>query len=169
MGTNRELSKDVTMHTSSSLGIGTIAGVSGFSSIGLQLSGTWTGEVKFEATIDGENWEKFRCFNTATGKYATEARENSGLTTGVSMWVSSCSGLSGVRTDVSGVSIGGVTVIARITTAPIGELPTELGVLAVDIGASRTGILVESLDEQILQELKSMNTYLSALADFEID
>ena len=91
MGTNRELSKDVIFQNAvTTVGTGTVVGVAGFSSIGIQISGSFVSSIRFEATINGTDWKKLRCYNIETGVFAFETDDESA-------WIAPCAGLSGVR------------------------------------------------------------------------
>lgn len=79
------------------VGVGTGGGV------GLQLTGTWTGTVTFEATIDGLTWVAFNMVPSNSATAASTASSNGA-------WSANCAGYNTVRARFSTATSG--TVIA---------------------------------------------------------
>lgn len=74
--------------------VSAIIDVRGYSAVGLQLTGTFTGTVSFEATVDGRTWV---AFNMVPSNSATAAS----TTTAVGAWSANCAGFSSVRARFS--------------------------------------------------------------------
>lgn len=76
-----------------------VINTTGFGGIGLQLTGTWTGVVSFEGTIDGGTWAAIRLT-----PFASSTAVSSASATG--MWNGAISGLVAVRVRFSTASSG---------------------------------------------------------------
>lgn len=90
-------------------GNGTIVGVRGNSAGVFQVSGTFSGTVTFEGSVDGTNWIVIQVTNLNDG--------NAGTTTtaaGVFRW--SSTGLTVLRARVSAYTSGNITVWFRGVT-----------------------------------------------------
>lgn len=72
--------------------------------VAIQLSGSFTGTVTFEATVDGTNWVAFNMTPSASGTDASTA-------TAVGAWSKQNNGYAAVRARFSTAS-GGMPVIA---------------------------------------------------------
>lgn len=75
--------------------------------VGLQLLGTWTGTVTFEATLDGDTWV---ALNMVPSNSATAAS----TTTGNGCWTANVAGFESVRARFSTATSG--TVRAYLQT-----------------------------------------------------
>jgi hypothetical protein len=73
--------------------------VTGQGGVGLQLAGTFSGTVSFEATIDGLTWV---AFNMVPSNSATAA--SSATATGA--WSANCAGYTAVRARMSSYTSG---------------------------------------------------------------
>lgn len=84
----------------------------GKGSVGVQLSGTWTGTVTFEGTIDGTNWVAIKGTPLASTTGASTATQ-SGL------WQVPVSGLNQFRARFSTASSGAVVVTLQSSQAEV--------------------------------------------------
>lgn len=75
--------------------------VRGFNKVGLQLAGTFSGTVTFEATVDGETWVAFNMTPSNSGTDASTA-------TGAGAWSKDCGGYLTVRARFSTATSGTV-------------------------------------------------------------
>ena len=75
--------------------------VRGLGGVALQLLGTWSGTVSFEATVDGATWV---AFNMVPSNSATAA--SSATATGA--WSANCAGYEAVRARFSTATSGSV-------------------------------------------------------------
>lgn len=75
-------------------------------SVGIQLSGTWTGTVTFEATIQGSTWVALNLLPSNSGTAASTATANGA-------WGDVMHGWSAVRARFSTASSGTATVTIR--------------------------------------------------------
>lgn len=80
--------------------------VDGYSVATMQVSGTFSATVTWEANIDQTNWIAVQATDLATGTAAT-------TTTGTGLFRIQCFGLSQLRARVSSYSSGSVTVLGR--------------------------------------------------------
>lgn len=71
--------------------------------VGFQLTGTWSGTVSFEGSIDGQNWIAVDADPVPSGAAVTSASANG-------IFQIPCSGVTQVRARLSAVTSGGVTV-----------------------------------------------------------
>ncbi len=85
---------------------GTTLTVDGFSVATLQVSGTFSATVTWEANIDQTNWIAVQATDLATGTAAT-------TTTGTGLFRIQAFGLSQIRARVSTYASGNVTVTGR--------------------------------------------------------
>jgi hypothetical protein len=74
-----------------------------------------------------------------------------------------------VRANLARLDFGTVTVIARITTAPTGELNEFIERANVSIGGQAEIRLEEDLLESMLTELKKTNLHLAVMTDTFIE
>lgn len=75
--------------------------VRGCAGVALQLLGTWTGTVTFEATVEGNTWVTFNMVPSASATAASTS-------TGNGCWSANCSGYSAVRARFSTATSGAV-------------------------------------------------------------
>lgn len=90
-------------------GNGTALDVAGFSQVVLQVSGTFSGTITWEATVDGTNWIAVALadLNSTTRARATTA-------TAVGLYLlDTIAGLQKVRARVSAYTSGNITVTAN--------------------------------------------------------
>lgn len=85
-------------------------GVGNKGGVALQLTGTWTGTVSFEATVDGLTWV---AFNMVPSNSATPAS----TATGNGAWSANCAGYSAVRARFSTATSGTVIAFGQNTDA----------------------------------------------------
>lgn len=79
--------------------------------VGFQLTGTWTGVVTFEATIDGVNWVAVNADPVPTGAAAT-------TTTANGLYQVPCAGFSQVRARFSTATSGIATCTTNACLSP---------------------------------------------------
>jgi hypothetical protein len=77
--------------------------------VGFQLTGTWTGTVTFECTVDGSTWVALQVFPSNSSTGATTA-------TAVGAFVLTTNAFQGVRARFSTATSG--TVVATIVSRP---------------------------------------------------
>lgn len=87
-----------------------VLGVEGCAGVALQLLGTWTGTVTFEATVEGNTWV---AFNMVPSNSATAAS----TATGTGAWSANCAGYSAVRVRFSTATSGQVRATLRSCAA----------------------------------------------------
>lgn len=85
---------------------GTTLNVNGFSVATLQLTGTFSATVTWEANIDETNWVAVQATNLNDGTAATTA-------TAAGLFRIQCFGLAQIRARVSTYASGNVTVLGR--------------------------------------------------------
>ena len=75
--------------------------------VGVQITGTWTGTLSFEGTIDGTNFGAIQATRYGTGATASSTTENS-------MWRAEVVGLTSFRVRASAAMTGSavVTIVA---------------------------------------------------------
>ena len=81
----------------------TDAGAGGYARLAVQITGTFTGTVTFECTIDGTNWVALEM--TSIGASATVST----TATAAGIWVADVRGLVQVRARVSAYTSGAIT------------------------------------------------------------
>lgn len=84
----------------------------------IQITGTFTGTVTFQATLDGENWVSVLAVRLSNGAKASTA-------TAAGIYVIPAVGLEGVRPNVTAYTSGNITAVGRVT-----DKPTPLAVQA---------------------------------------
>jgi hypothetical protein len=77
--------------------------------VGIQITGTWSGTIVFQATVDGTNYVAIKCINANTG--VTLA--NTG-TTANGMWQCAAGGLANVRALSSGTWTSGTATVTLL-------------------------------------------------------
>jgi len=98
----------------SATGNGTAIDASGFTFVGLQITGTFVATVTFEATIDQTNWVAIPVSNSNTIKLSTTA-------TAAGLYAMPVKGYAQIRARVTWTSGTSITVVARGVTE--GTLP----------------------------------------------
>jgi hypothetical protein len=74
--------------------------VGGYGSAGIQITGTWTGTIDFQATVDGTNWVSIRVLNPNADLRPVNTTTNG-------MWQVACGGYDQIRcVSVAGISVG---------------------------------------------------------------
>jgi hypothetical protein len=94
-------------------GNGNAMGVGGLSGIAVQVAGTFSATVTFEATVDGTNWVSLALFPSTGGTGVTSA-------TTAGTWTGSVTGFDQFRGRVTWTSGTSVTVTAKATRAALG-------------------------------------------------
>ena len=84
--------------------------VRGSAGVGLQLTGTWSGTVSFEALVDGEA-NTWVAFNMVPSNSATAAS----TATGNGAWSANCAGYEAVRARFSTATSGTVRALLLAT------------------------------------------------------
>lgn len=82
----------------------------GSGSCGVQISGTWTGTIVFEATVDGTTWN---AVNAEVPTLGTEVT----FTVANGVWIIACAGYSQVRARGNTVATGTASVFLESSTA----------------------------------------------------
>ena len=77
-------------------------GVRGMAGVALQLVGTFTATVTFQATVDGETWVSF---NMVPSNSATAVSTG----TAAGAWSANCAGYESVRANVTAYTSGRIT------------------------------------------------------------
>lgn len=84
----------------------TVLGLPSSGNVAVQVTGTLSATITFEATVDGTNWV---AFNMTPSNSATPAS----TTTAVGAWSASTGGYSGIRARCSAYSSGSPVVTVR--------------------------------------------------------
>lgn len=80
--------------------------VRGLGGVALQLNGTWTGTVTFEATVNGDTWVAFNMVPAASATPASTA-------TAGGCWSANCAGYEAVRARFSTATSGTVKALMQ--------------------------------------------------------
>jgi len=128
------MDKDLIMQSAAgATGNGTAIDTALLSHLSMQVSGTFSATVTFEATVDGTNWVSLQVSNVTNGAVSTTA-------TAAGIFTCSVAGLAKVRARVSTWVSGSVTVRGFVTQAVAGW---PLSVLAL---AANTGVDIGDVD-----------------------
>lgn len=120
-------------NTANGNGNGTVASVGGLSSISINISGTYTGVINFEGTVDDTNWVSLTCVNPATGATATSA------TSSDTVWTCPVSGMDQVRARISGYGSGTISATAIGTQTGTNSLvPSSYSYQSISTAATTT-------------------------------
>ena len=92
--------------------------VGGKASLTLQVTGTFSGTVTFEASLDGSNWV------SRSGIDGSGNKSSTATTTGIYQF--NIDGIKYFRARISAYTSGSITVVARATPFPLGTLTTQL-------------------------------------------
>lgn len=87
----------------------TVVGLPSPGEVAVQLTGTWSGTVTFEATVDGTNWVSLQ-LNPTT---ALAAASLTATATANGVWVGKTFGVAGVRASFSTATSGTVAITLR--------------------------------------------------------
>ena len=79
----------------------------------VQLTGTWSGTVTFEATVDGTTWVSFELEPTTDLSGTTSSLTATATANGV--WTGATRGVAGVRARFSTATSGTVNITVRYT------------------------------------------------------
>lgn len=90
-----------------------LIGVMGLGGVSVQLTGTWTGTITFEGTVDGSNW---RALNMTASNASTPVT----TATAAGVWFGVCTGLNAVRARASAWTSGTLSVTLSATEAAPG-------------------------------------------------
>lgn len=102
MGAGIELTK--TFHSAAAAAAnGNAAGVNGLVVYGIQVTGTFSGTITFEGTVDGTNWVALSVTNASSGVAAT-------TTTTTGIFIATVAGLDQIRCRISTYTSGSITV-----------------------------------------------------------
>lgn len=80
--------------------------VAGEGTIGIQITGTWSGTITFRSTVDNSTYTSFLVTSTTSGSSAS-------TTTANGIWTASVAGLTTVRVVFTSYSSGTATVVRR--------------------------------------------------------
>lgn len=117
------------------------------STVGVQLSGTWTGTVQFEGSVNGSSYVAVPARPSSGGSWASSA-----TTTGV--WAADVAGLLYFRVRASALESGSVTVhVASSTARPVPDVVRAVGSTFGEVAVSGTVDLgVASLSSLVAPE-----------------
>ena len=119
------ISRDVIMQNAAgATGNGAVIDVRGLAGAAFQVSGTFSGTVTFEATVDGSNWVSLQVANIADGSVGTTA-------TAAGIYQAGVAGLTKVRARVSAWVSGSITVRGFVA-----EVGGGLSFADIDVAAS---------------------------------
>lgn len=85
--------------------------VSALSAVGIQITGTWTGTITFEGTIDGATYTPLNMTPSDSGTAVTSTTANG-------VWLGSCGGLAIVRARMSAAPTGSAEVTIQGAPGP---------------------------------------------------
>jgi hypothetical protein len=74
--------------------------------VAVQITGTWTGTITFEATVDGTNWATFNMTPSASGTDVSTATANGA-------WSKQNNGFTGVRAHCTASMTGSAVVTIK--------------------------------------------------------
>ena len=111
--------------------------LSGQSTVGTQVTGTWTGNLLFEGTVDGTNWIATTGVNLATGA-------STGSTTANGVFQSNAAGLIGFRVRGSNVATGTAVISLRGSTGVSTIMSDNPLVIAQQLGITPTDRTITS-------------------------
>jgi hypothetical protein len=77
--------------------------------VGIQITGTWSGTIVFQATVDGTNYVAVKCINANTGLVLATTG-----TTANGMWQCAAGGLASVRALSSGTWTSGTATVTLL-------------------------------------------------------
>lgn len=109
----------------------------GQSTVSWQISGTWTGNVLFESTVDGTNWVSTTGVSVATGVSA-------GSTTANGAFQGNAAGMVGFRVRGSNVATGTAVVAMRASVALSTIMSDNPLVIAQPLGITPTDRTITS-------------------------
>lgn len=95
--------------------VGGGAGQAGPSTVAVQVTGTFTGTLTFQSTLDGTNFVTTQAMPVGSGTAATTA-------TAAGLWRVNATALSGVRVLSSGWSVGTAVVTMQDANGALGTL-----------------------------------------------
>ena len=108
------LSRDKVMQKAAAAqGNGTVMEVKGLANMAMQVTGTFSGTITFEATVDNTNWVSIQVVNIADGTVSTTA-------TAAGIYQCGVAGLTKVRARVSAWASGTITVRGFVVEAASG-------------------------------------------------
>lgn len=108
------------------------------STVGVQLSGTWTGTVQFEKSINGSIYVSVVASPSTNSAWVTQASENGG-------WTADVAGYKFFRVRASELTAGTVTVdLAPSTARPMVDLVRAVGSTFGEVQVSGTTSLSNS-------------------------
>lgn len=108
MGLRSQSGVQTLQNAAAATGNGTAALVAGCNNVVLQIVGTFSATVTFEATLDGSNWVAVACADLNS---TTRARATTATAPGLFM-LDAVAGLQQFRARVSAYASGSVTVVA---------------------------------------------------------
>lgn len=103
-----------------------VAPVQGFGAVAVQITGTWTGTLQFEATVDGSTWTAITGFDLA-GSAGVSSTTANGL------WVVNSGGLAKVRARASALA-SGTAVVSLEGTANVSGAQTAASLASLNAG-----------------------------------
>lgn len=120
------------------------------STVGVQMSGTWTGTVRFEGSIDGSTYVSVVARPSSGGSWVSEA-------TSVGVWAADVAGLKYFRARASVLSSGTITVdLVPSTARPVADVVRATGtdfggvVLAVPDGGHQVSVGSATVNTAVL-------------------
>lgn len=108
------------------------ASVAGFAGVSIQATGTFTGTISFEGSIDGVNFAALLASPIGVATAVTSA-------TAAGLWTGTCAGLQVVRVRMSAFSSGTVLVHIKSVLSSPGDRGAAEAVVAVASSRFRTG------------------------------
>lgn len=105
----RSLANSLTLTSGNNV---TLSGLNGQGTAAVQITGSWTGTVVFEGTVDGSTWAAIYLSQFGTANQQLVSATANG------MWQAPCAGLQGVRVRCSVTGTGTATVSISASSAP---------------------------------------------------
>lgn len=132
-----ENSADVTMQSAAvAVGNGTVLTTTGYGTAVIQVTGTFSGTITFEGSLNGTDYVSLSAVQVGAGTIATTA-----TTTGI--YRMSPVGMTNIRARISAYTSGSITAVGRATNAPYGiKVVSISGGVASGASATTTGTTV---------------------------
>lgn len=124
--------------------------VGGKASLTLQVTGTFSGTVTFEASLDGSNWV------SRSGIDGSGNKSSTATTTGIYQF--NIDGIKYFRARISAYTSGSITVVARATPFPLSSLNAAMEVesLIGEVQAAPTNYTLLSRVKGLADKLDSI-------------
>jgi hypothetical protein len=108
------------------------ASIGGYGAVGVQLTGTWTATVLFEATVDGSVFQAAECWPSNTSTQVTSSTANG-------VWHCPAGGFTQFRVRANPYTSGTITATVRVTQAAAKVISSSSGGTSSSFGSAFPG------------------------------